>query len=76
MEKTLGEFVQALRNSDVRVSTSETIDAINMFGRWWEVQRKYQADRYPIEMNVAEWDEQFMAWLSSEEARYSELDQS
>jgi len=35
MEKTLGEFVQALRNSDVRVSTSETIDAIrviNMVG--------------------------------------------
>ncbi|MBV1869668.1 MAG: VWA domain-containing protein, partial [Gammaproteobacteria bacterium] len=35
MDKTLGEFVQALRNSDVRVSTSETIDAIrviNMVG--------------------------------------------
>ena len=30
MEKTLGEFVQALRNSDVRVSTSETIDAIRV----------------------------------------------
>ena len=30
MEKTLGEFVQALRNSDVRVSTSEAIDAIHV----------------------------------------------
>lgn len=28
MEKTIGEFVKSLRNSDVRVSTSETMDAI------------------------------------------------
>lgn len=33
MEKTLGEFVQALRNSDVRVSTSEAIDAIHVIRR-------------------------------------------
>ena len=30
MHKTLTEFVAALRNSDVRVSTSESIDAINV----------------------------------------------
>lgn len=30
MDNTLTEFVSALRNSDVRISTSETIDAINV----------------------------------------------
>ena len=50
---------------DIDDYISETKDAVSMFGRWWKVQRKYQADRYPLEMGVSEWDEQFMAWLSS-----------
>ena len=28
MEKTLGSFISALRNADVRISTSETLDAV------------------------------------------------